>query len=108
MLDYLAFYFLISFFGSKMPILWKKAKVCVPINMALIKYWGKRDEELMLPLNDSLSLTVDALFAETEARVILVPKNSTECEDSVVLNDEQIDLSKKPRSVKTGFGFSSI
>ncbi|EDW01104.1 diphosphomevalonate decarboxylase [Drosophila grimshawi] len=34
---------------------------CVaPVNMALVKYWGKRNEELILPINDSISMTLDA------------------------------------------------
>lgn len=34
-------------------------------NLALIKYWGKRDEALMLPTKSSLSLTIDALKTTT-------------------------------------------
>ncbi|CAF4929555.1 unnamed protein product [Pieris macdunnoughi] len=33
--------------------------VIAPINMAVIKYWGKRDEKLIIPLNDSVSGTLD-------------------------------------------------
>lgn len=35
-------------------------------NIALIKYWGKRNEELFLPMNSSLSLTLDAFYTDTE------------------------------------------
>lgn len=35
-------------------------------NIALIKYWGKRDSELFLPMNSSLSLTLDAFYTDTK------------------------------------------
>jgi diphosphomevalonate decarboxylase len=35
------------------------------VNIALVKYWGKRDEALFLPTNGSLSLTLDGLFTTT-------------------------------------------
>lgn len=34
-------------------------------NIALIKYWGKRDETLILPHNSSLSVTLDTLYTTT-------------------------------------------
>lgn len=34
-------------------------------NIALIKYWGKKDDALILPMNNSLSLTLDAFFTDT-------------------------------------------
>ncbi|MEB3196796.1 MAG: diphosphomevalonate decarboxylase [Candidatus Sericytochromatia bacterium] len=35
------------------------------VNIALIKYWGKRDERLHLPTNGSLSLTLEGLHTTT-------------------------------------------
>lgn len=43
----------------------KTVKAKANVNIALIKYWGKRDEELILPMNSSLSLTLDGLYTET-------------------------------------------
>ena len=37
-------------------------------NIALIKYWGKKDEQLILPMNSSLSLTLDAFYTETSVQ----------------------------------------
>lgn len=35
-------------------------------NIALIKYWGKKDEALKIPYNSSLSMTLDNLYTETK------------------------------------------
>ena len=61
-----------------MSILLGESKAKGPINIALIKYWGKSDEELILPINNSLSVTLDMnnmysmthvkLFADEEQR----------------------------------------
>lgn len=46
----------------------KSAKA--PINIALIKYWGKSDESEILPLNDSLSLNLDTSIMYTQTEII--------------------------------------
>lgn len=35
-------------------------------NIAFIKYWGKENEELIIPKNNSLSLTLDAFYTDTQ------------------------------------------
>lgn len=42
-------------------------RAIVPSNIALIKYWGKRDEVSQWPANDSLSMTLSAAHTITEA-----------------------------------------
>ena len=39
-------------------------------NIALIKYWGKRDASLILPTSESLSLTLDPLYTDTAVSFI--------------------------------------
>lgn len=42
-----------------------KATAKAHTNIALIKYWGKRDESLILPMNSSLSMTLDGFHTTT-------------------------------------------
>lgn len=54
-------------------------------NIALIKYWGKRNEKLILPTNNSLSVTLDGLYTETTVHFQEHLK-----EDVFTLNNEEI------------------
>lgn len=45
----------------------KKATARAHANIALAKYWGKRDEALNLPFFDSVSINLEGLYTETTA-----------------------------------------
>jgi diphosphomevalonate decarboxylase len=97
----------------------EEAKSFAPANIALIKYWGKRDSELNLPVTSSLSL---ALRHGTHTKIQLSSK------DSCLLNGKEcppnfmkrlfsfIDLFRAPdtffhiettNEIPTGAGFAS-
>ena len=59
------------------------AKYRAHTNIALIKYWGKRNEALFLPETSSLSLTLDAFYTDTQ--VIFSPELK---EDTFYLNGQ--------------------
>ena len=47
-------------------------EVASPVNIALVKYWGKRDVSLILPFNDSISLTLDENYLGMSENQIFV------------------------------------
>jgi diphosphomevalonate decarboxylase len=63
------------------PVTSGSAKAVAQPNIALIKYWGKRDERLVLPWSDSLSMTLDIFPTTTHVRIA-----PDEEHDTVVLN----------------------
>ncbi|XP_017110962.1 diphosphomevalonate decarboxylase [Drosophila elegans] len=68
---------------------------CVaPVNIALIKYWGKRHEELILPINDSISMTLstDELCAKTT-----VTASETFERNRMWLNGEEVPFEEGSR-----------
>jgi diphosphomevalonate decarboxylase len=62
-------------------------------NIALVKYWGKRDEELILPAAGSLSLTLDALPTTTTVEV-----GAGSGQDVLILNGEPASASATART----------
>ncbi|KAJ7974894.1 Diphosphomevalonate decarboxylase [Quillaja saponaria] len=61
-----------------------------PTNIAVIKYWGKSDETLILPVNDSISVTLDPGHLCTTTTVAVSPSFE---QDRMWLNGKEISLS---------------
>ena len=72
-----------------------KGKARAYTNIALIKYWGKKNESLILPMNNSLSLTLDAVYTETE-----VSFSEAYTEDQFYL-DNQLQVEKATKKIST-------
>lgn len=68
-----------------------------PVNIAVVKYWGKRNTALNLPLNSSLSVTLglDEMYAKT---TVAISKNFNE--DKFWLNGKKQDMKKNDRIQK--------
>lgn len=62
------------------PSKWVRAHT----NIALIKYWGKENDDLIIPKNNSLSLTLDAFYTETR-----VTFDDTLEKDTLILDGEE-------------------
>ncbi len=64
-------------------------------NTALVKYWGKYDEKLILPMNSSISMTVDKLSTTTTVEFSGDYEN-----DSVELNGKKADGKEASRVIE--------
>lgn len=62
------------------------AKAFAPVNIALCKYWGKRNQELNLPVTSSLSISLANKGAEIELQL------SDDKRDVILLNDQPVEL----------------
>lgn len=69
--------------GGKNESLKSTASAFAPSNIALCKYWGKRNEELNLPVTSSLSLSLGHLGTETRISI-------AQDKDRIFLNDHEI------------------
>ncbi|CAK7214796.1 diphosphomevalonate decarboxylase [Sporothrix curviconia] len=69
-----------------------RATTTAPVNIAVVKYWGKRDAKLNLPTNSSLSVTL----AQSDLRTLTTATCSAVYAgqgDSLLLNGEASDVS---------------
>lgn len=66
-----------------------------PSNIALCKYWGKRNTELNLPVTASLSISLGKYGAKTTLS-LLVEKTAS---DKIIVNGKQIDIKSDPAFV---------
>ncbi|KAF4470543.1 diphosphomevalonate decarboxylase [Fusarium albosuccineum] len=68
-----------------------RASTTAPVNIAVVKYWGKRDPKLNLPTNSSLSVTL----SQADLRTLTTASCSSSYTDgdSLTLNGESSDVS---------------
>lgn len=72
-----------------------KATAKAPANIAFIKYWGKRDEILRLPVNNSVSMNLSDIFTTTTVEFL---KNIKK--DEIRINNETLSVKEKERIVE--------
>ncbi|GAA6064706.1 hypothetical protein JCM10212_001611 [Sporobolomyces blumeae] len=80
-----------------------EATCTAPVNIAVVKYWGKRDTKLILPTNSSLSVTLsqDHLRSLTSARCITSSPSSSSSSpqrDRLWLNGHEEEIKEGGRT----------
>eukprot|EP00301_Raphidiophrys_heterophryoidea_P019858 c4695_g1_i1.p1 GENE.c4695_g1_i1~~c4695_g1_i1.p1 ORF type:complete len:390 (-),score=102.76 c4695_g1_i1:267-1415(-) len=65
-----------------------------PVNIAVVKYWGKRDENLILPINSSLSVTlhIEDMCSTTTVEAVSLAEG-----DSMTLNAKPTPLNDRTK-----------
>ena len=72
-----------------------------PINIALIKYWGKVHEEMIIPANSSLSITIDQgdLCSKTTVELTPVKEGESSEEAILILNGKEEKISSRVKRI---------
>ncbi|KAI9872833.1 MAG: diphosphomevalonate decarboxylase [Pleopsidium flavum] len=68
-----------------------RASTTAPVNIAVIKYWGKRDPTLNLPTNSSLSVTLSQRDLRTHTTASC--SSTFKAPDTLLLNSQSQDVS---------------
>lgn len=85
------------------------ARACA--NIALIKYWGKRDEELFLPTKSSLSVSLNELYTTTNVNIhkgdsdIILVNNQNFSESKNIV--QFLDFFRKQHSIQDKYFIDS-
>ena len=71
-----------------------------PINIALVKYWGKLDKHLIIPTNSSLSITIDpaSMCSRTTIRLVR-PEIKDSGSISLRLNGKTSEVTQRIKNV---------
>ncbi|RUS33401.1 diphosphomevalonate decarboxylase, partial [Jimgerdemannia flammicorona] len=80
--------------SSANAIMVKVVTCTAPVNIAVIKYWGKRNAALILPTNDSLSVTLSQDILHSKTTIAASPDFS---HDRLWLNGKEEDITKNKR-----------
>ncbi|OAL70683.1 diphosphomevalonate decarboxylase [Trichophyton violaceum] len=76
-----------------------RASSTAPVNIAVIKYWGKRDATLNLPTNSSLSVTLSQSSLRAYTTASCSSKYPTADGDSLTLNNKPHSIQGSPRTL---------
>ncbi len=66
-------------------------------NIAFIKYWGNRDDDLRLPVNGSISMNLGALFTRTSVRF---SDELADNADRIHVNGKALDNAGRARVIR--------
>ncbi|PGH16467.1 diphosphomevalonate decarboxylase [Helicocarpus griseus UAMH5409] len=76
-----------------------RASATAPVNIAVIKYWGKRDAVLNLPTNSSLSVTLSQSSLRAYTTASCSPTYPAEAGDTLTLNSKPQDIQASKRTL---------
>lgn len=74
-------------------------KAISPINIALVKYWGKLEPTKIIPMNSNISLTIDMAALRSMTTLKLVPMQGQSPAISLLLNGKESKVTSRIQNV---------